>query len=67
MPPPAINPQNLVKKTQGFHDEFTSRKSNTASEGFKKDPFFAAFIECSKDHKEQHEKFSDMWNSTTTL
>ncbi|XP_055834505.1 uncharacterized protein LOC129903051 [Solanum dulcamara] len=65
LPPPARNPSNSAKKIQRFRDEFSPRKS-TASEGFKKDPFFAAFVECSKDHQERHENFSNMWKSTTS-
>ncbi|XP_049378733.1 uncharacterized protein LOC125843626 [Solanum stenotomum] len=66
LPPPSRNPPNSSKKIQRLRDEFSPRKSSTTSEGFKKDPFFAAFVECSKDHQEHHEDFSDMWKNTTT-
>ncbi|XP_059281294.1 uncharacterized protein LOC132034989 [Lycium ferocissimum] len=65
LPPPAGNPPNSAKKTQRVRDEFSPRKS-TASESFRKDPFFAAFVECSKDQQENHENFSNMWKSTTS-
>ncbi|KAJ8551184.1 hypothetical protein K7X08_000554 [Anisodus acutangulus] len=67
LPPPAAgNPLNSAKKIQRIRDEFSPRKSSTASESFRKDPFFAAFVECSKDHQENHENFSNMWKSTTS-
>lgn len=63
LPPPAGNPPNSAKKLQRLRDEFSPRKS--ASDSFSKDPFFAAFVECSKD-QEHHENFSDIWKSSTT-
>ncbi|TMW90242.1 hypothetical protein EJD97_016017 [Solanum chilense] len=67
LPPPSRKPPNSSNKIQRLCDEFSPRKiSSTTSEGFKKDPFFAALVECSKDHHEHHENFSDMWKNTTT-
>nr|GEU42412.1 hypothetical protein [Tanacetum cinerariifolium] len=47
LPPPgnAINPSPMTKK-------YSSTRS------FKKDPFFAAFVECSKDKNLENSKFS---------
>ncbi|KAK4352735.1 hypothetical protein RND71_028253 [Anisodus tanguticus] len=66
LPPPAGNSPNSAKKILRNREEFSPRKSSTGSESFRKDPFFAAFVECSKDHQENHENFSNIWRSTTT-
>ncbi|OIS95657.1 hypothetical protein A4A49_05130 [Nicotiana attenuata] len=63
LPPPAGNPPNSAKKLQSFRDEFYPRKS--ASDSSSNDPFFAAFVECSKD-QEHPEIFSDIWKGSTT-
>ncbi|XP_055830606.1 uncharacterized protein LOC129899620 [Solanum dulcamara] len=61
MPPPAgnANISNSSKKITSFLDEFSPRKS--AAKSFRKDPFFAAFVECSKDDQQQYD--DDIWKN----
>ncbi|XP_059302498.1 uncharacterized protein LOC132054526 [Lycium ferocissimum] len=63
LPPPAGNIPNSSKKTTSFLDEFSPRKSATKS--FRKDPFFAAFVECSKDDQQYHD--DDIWQNSSKV
>ncbi|CAN4097963.1 unnamed protein product [Withania somnifera] len=70
MPPPAGNGKNIANSSKkistSFLDEFTPRKS--AAKSFRKDPFFAAFVECSKDdHDQQHHHDDDIWKSSSKV
>ncbi|KAK4365738.1 hypothetical protein RND71_013618 [Anisodus tanguticus] len=63
LPPPAGNIPNSSKKISSFLDDFSPRKSATKS--FRKDPFFAAFVECSKDDQTYHH--DDIWKSSSKV
>lgn len=69
MPPPAGNANNTItnsfKKTSSFLDEFSPRKS--AAKSFRKDPFFAAFVECSKDDNHQQQYDDDIWKNSSKV
>ncbi|XP_007020000.2 PREDICTED: uncharacterized protein LOC18592960 [Theobroma cacao] len=60
LPPPATSP---TSKKFNFEDMLTRKKaSSAASESFRKDPFFAALVECSKDdHDHDQESASSFW------
>ncbi|KAL3366227.1 hypothetical protein AABB24_011071 [Solanum stoloniferum] len=67
MPPPCGNgnnvPNNSSKKITSFLDEFSPRKN--VAKSFRKDPFFAAFVECSKDDQQQYD--DDIWKNSSKV
>ncbi|XP_009762264.1 uncharacterized protein LOC142163042 [Nicotiana tabacum] len=63
LPPPAGNTIPNSSKKNSFFDEFSPKKC--ANESFRKDPFFAAFVECSKDDDE-HKSFGDIWKISSS-
>ncbi|KAF3661619.1 putative E3 ubiquitin-protein ligase RNF13-like [Capsicum annuum] len=71
MPPPAGNNNgknisNYSSKkisSASFLDEISPRKS--AAKSFRKDPFFAAFVECSKDDNQQYQH-DDIWKNSSS-
>ncbi|XWS15397.1 hypothetical protein CRYUN_Cryun35bG0093600 [Craigia yunnanensis] len=56
LPPPATPP---TSKKYNFEDMFKRKKKSGAAESFRKDPFFAALVECSKD--DDQETASNFW------
>ncbi|XWS23365.1 hypothetical protein CRYUN_Cryun28dG0007600 [Craigia yunnanensis] len=56
LPPPAIAP---TSKRYNFEGMLTRKKASGAAESFRKDPFFAALVECSKD--DDQETASNFW------
>ncbi|XP_018627671.1 uncharacterized protein [Nicotiana tomentosiformis] len=68
LPPPAGNTPNSSKKNSFFY-EFSPKKCAN-NESFKKDPFFAAFVECSKDDiQQQYDKSfgHGIWRSSSKV
>ncbi|OIT24975.1 PREDICTED: uncharacterized protein LOC109216088 [Nicotiana attenuata] len=68
LPPPAGNTIPNSSKKNSFFDEFSPKKC--ASESFRKDPFFAAFVECSKDDiQQQYDKSfgHGIWKSSSKV
>ena len=56
LPPQAISP---TSKKYNSEDMLTRKKASGAAERFRKDPFFAALVECSKD--DDQETASNFW------
>ncbi|XWS21911.1 hypothetical protein CRYUN_Cryun30bG0096800 [Craigia yunnanensis] len=57
LPPPVTPP---TSKKYNFEDVLTRKKASGAGESFRKDPFFTALVECSKDDDDQ-ETASNFW------
>ncbi|KAK9270696.1 hypothetical protein L1049_026278 [Liquidambar formosana] len=60
LPPPATPP---TSKRFAFEDIVT-RKKNSATESFRRDPFFAAFVECCKDDDQDNVSVGTLWKGS---
>ncbi|OMO59499.1 hypothetical protein CCACVL1_24780 [Corchorus capsularis] len=64
LPPPATPPTTSKKfNSEDISISYLSRKKAAAAESFRKDPFFAALVECSKDDHDhdQESASSSFW------
>ncbi|XVF30017.1 hypothetical protein REPUB_Repub16aG0021100 [Reevesia pubescens] len=57
LPPPVTPP---ISKKNNLEDMLTRKKPSGAAESFRKDPFFAALVKCSKD--DDQESASNFWS-----
>ncbi|KDP37849.1 hypothetical protein JCGZ_06356 [Jatropha curcas] len=60
LPPPHALPQ----ASKRFNLEETGIRKKISNENFRKDPFFAALVECSKGDDDHEESTSNFWNGT---
>ncbi|KAI4346386.1 hypothetical protein L6164_007284 [Bauhinia variegata] len=59
LPPPSTTANSSKRLNL---EETRIRKKNSIANSLQRDPFFAAFVECSKDNEEQEETSGNFWN-----